>query len=285
MSKNRYVDTKFWDDAFIANCDPIEKLLFLYFLTNPLTNISGTYEIMLKRIAFDTGIDRDMVLKILERFEAAEKMKYSSGWIAIKNFIKHQKVNPNIQKGIEDGLKKAPADLVKWIEAKASKDLESLSKPLNYINTNINLNSNLNINTKGPKTNAPTADKRTRSDAEVLAKDDIYNAFILGGMAIDSQMRGREMKALWAIIDRSREYCHDNPFDFARNVVAQFFNIKKNPRKEVRFISDQPALPSALNSNGIWPRVLETMKEAKEKALTDADRVALDEIRKKRRAG
>jgi len=38
--KKRYISTKFWDDEFIVNLDPIEKLLFMYFLTNPLTNVA-----------------------------------------------------------------------------------------------------------------------------------------------------------------------------------------------------------------------------------------------------
>ena len=101
MSKQRYLDTRFWDDGYIVDKDPIEKLLFIYLLTNPLTNILGIYEISLRRIAFDTGIDREMVLKILKRFEEGDKIKYEDGWVALKNFMKHQKSNPKIDKGIE----------------------------------------------------------------------------------------------------------------------------------------------------------------------------------------
>ena len=68
MAKNRYIDTKFWTDTYITNLDPIEKLLFLYALTNPHTNIAGIYEISIKQIAFDTGIDKEMVEKIFQRF-------------------------------------------------------------------------------------------------------------------------------------------------------------------------------------------------------------------------
>ena len=56
------VNTKFWDDTYIVTLDPIEKLLYLYFLTNPLTNICGIYEIQLRRVAFDTGIDKEVVV-------------------------------------------------------------------------------------------------------------------------------------------------------------------------------------------------------------------------------
>ncbi|MBA7590758.1 hypothetical protein ES708_32895 [subsurface metagenome] len=101
MSKKRYVDTKFWDDNYIIEKDPIEKLLFLYLLTNTLTNIIGIYEISTNRIAFDTGIDREMVDKILKRFEEDDKIKYENGWVAIKNFTKHQKYPHQLHASLE----------------------------------------------------------------------------------------------------------------------------------------------------------------------------------------
>ena len=68
MAKNRLIDTIFWEDNYTANLDPIEKLLFLYFLTNSSTSICGIYQVTLKKIAVETGIDREMVEKILKRF-------------------------------------------------------------------------------------------------------------------------------------------------------------------------------------------------------------------------
>jgi len=156
LSKQRYVDTKFWDDNYIVERDPIEKLLYLYILTNTLTNILGIYEISLRRIAFDTGIDKDMVIKILERFEKDNKIKYSNGFIVIKNFVKHQADNPKINKGIELLLKETPVELIEWIyidfdRLGITKDslyigLNKTSKDSNYSNTNTNNNINTNLN-------------------------------------------------------------------------------------------------------------------------------------------
>ena len=76
MSKKRYIDTRFWDDEYVIGLNCSEKLLFLYLLTNPITDICGIYEIHLRRIAFDTDIDKKNVLKILEKFARERKVFY-----------------------------------------------------------------------------------------------------------------------------------------------------------------------------------------------------------------
>lgn len=123
MAKQRYINTRFWDDGYITTLDPIEKLLFIYFLTNPLTEISGAYEIQLKRVALDTGIDRDMVQKILNRFADEDKIIYRDGWILVANFVKHQSMNPSVQTGIENALNCCPD----WIKDRLTTACDRLS--------------------------------------------------------------------------------------------------------------------------------------------------------------
>jgi len=112
MAKNRMINTKFWSDNYISELDPSEKLLFLYLMTNPYTNICGIYEITIKQIALDTGFDKEMIFKIIERFQKDEKIAYVDGWVGIKNFTKHQKASGNVQKGIENGLNEVPVKIM-----------------------------------------------------------------------------------------------------------------------------------------------------------------------------
>lgn len=116
MAKVRVVNTRFWIDDYISNLDPIEKLMFLYLLTNPMTDICGIYEVPLKIIAVETGVDKEMVIKILGRFERDGKVFYENGWVGIKNFQKHQSLNPTVVRGIQYGLEKAPKSLVNRLE-------------------------------------------------------------------------------------------------------------------------------------------------------------------------
>lgn len=144
MAKNRYVNTHFWSDPYISDLDPIEKLLFLYFLTNPFTNIAGIYEITLKQIALDTGIDRDMILKIIERFSRDKKIFYFDGWVFILNHSKHQEQgSEKVKVGILRIFQEIPEKIKKCI-SDAVKGMDSLPY---LIDTKFNLNL-IKIDTK-----------------------------------------------------------------------------------------------------------------------------------------
>jgi hypothetical protein len=123
VAKQRIVNTKFWDDSYILNLKPIEKLIFLYLLTNPLTNISGVYELPLERVAFDIGISREKIDGVFKKLEADRKLVLSNGWVGIVNFIKHQTLNPKVKQGIMAELKRAPKEIVE----KLAIDYRSLS--------------------------------------------------------------------------------------------------------------------------------------------------------------
>jgi hypothetical protein len=111
VAKQRIVNTKFWDDSYITELSPSEKLLFLYLLTNPLTNICGIYELPFKRVAFDTGMSQREIEGVFRRFEKDGKVICFEGWVGLVNFIKHQTVNPKVRAGISEGWKKAPKEI------------------------------------------------------------------------------------------------------------------------------------------------------------------------------
>lgn len=116
MSKTTLFNTRFWTDAYIADLDPSEKLLFAYCFTSSFLSISGIYEVPLKYIASETGLDRDMVEKILGRFERDGKIVYRKGWLAILKYPKYQSYNlPAVIKGLETELKSIPLEILSFI--------------------------------------------------------------------------------------------------------------------------------------------------------------------------
>lgn len=116
------ISTDFRSDTWIDWLDPIEKLLYIYCFTNDKSSWCWATEIPLKKIWYETWIDRDMVSKILSRFEKEEKVIYCSWYLIVKNFIRRHfswidspdKWSKNNQlKAIEDEISKLPNDVYK----------------------------------------------------------------------------------------------------------------------------------------------------------------------------
>ena len=112
MAKSRMINTKFWEDSYIQELSTGEKLLYIYFLTNGSTNISGLYEISVKKVSFDTSIKDNLIVKALKKFSDADKIYFYNNWIYIKNFVRHQQKNPKVIKGMMAALKDAPEDIL-----------------------------------------------------------------------------------------------------------------------------------------------------------------------------
>jgi hypothetical protein len=109
MSKQRAVNTKFWSDPWIREeLNPLDRYLFLYFLTNEHTNISGVYELPLTTIAFETGLDKEIIEKtMLKRLRP--KIIYHRSWVVMPNFPKHQNLkSEDVLKGIKREFEAAP---------------------------------------------------------------------------------------------------------------------------------------------------------------------------------
>jgi hypothetical protein len=109
--KLRLVNTRFWEDPFIEELTPTEKLLFLYLLTNPLTNMLGIYEISIKRICYDTGITKENIEKGLKRFERVRKAFIMDNYLILPNFLKNQSLNDNMKVGVIKLFKSLPISL------------------------------------------------------------------------------------------------------------------------------------------------------------------------------
>ena len=89
----------------------------MYFITNEKTNIAGIYEIPLKFVAMETGIDKEMIEKITKRFETDEKIYYIDGWVFVRNFQKHQSTSSSkVKTGIMVEMERVPAEVSKKIK-------------------------------------------------------------------------------------------------------------------------------------------------------------------------
>ena len=115
MNKLRSVNTFFWSDCYVETLTPVEKLLFLYLLTNSNTNIIGIYELTIKKISYDTGIDKDKTEQSFKKFQEDKKVYYIDNFIILRNFTKNQSYNPKMIIGAFDVFSKLPDSLLKYI--------------------------------------------------------------------------------------------------------------------------------------------------------------------------
>jgi hypothetical protein len=128
MAMHSYISTTFWDDAWVQEMDPSEKLVYMYLLTNPLINISGVYKITDRRICFDTGFSSDTIRNIMKKFTAAGKAVRFGEWVILPTWPKHQSLtNDNFIKGFIRQLQELPDDVFEKLREVGYRfDLESI---------------------------------------------------------------------------------------------------------------------------------------------------------------
>lgn len=113
----RITYTKFWKDDFIAGLNPTEKLLFLYFLLNERVNIIHCYEVTDRELIFDTGLDKDIILKAKAKFSAASKVLFFKNFVYLKNAQKYETYEgPQNQKAKEKLINQMPQDVRDWYQ-------------------------------------------------------------------------------------------------------------------------------------------------------------------------
>ena len=79
MAIYRNIQMSFWTDAKIADTfTPDEKLMYLYLLTNPHTNLCGCYEISSRQIAFEIGLKREQIEKLIKSLQDKRVIVYST---------------------------------------------------------------------------------------------------------------------------------------------------------------------------------------------------------------
>lgn len=88
--KTRIVHTKFWNDKYIGELNPTEKLLFLYLITNEKIGLSGIYECSDRVIQFETGLSSSQIEQIKNKFVEDNKFLFSEGWVKVQNVDKYQ---------------------------------------------------------------------------------------------------------------------------------------------------------------------------------------------------
>jgi len=100
MANYRQIHVSIWKDTYFLELDPKEKLLFVYLFSNESSSLAGIYEISIKVICFETGLDNDFVVNALDKFEKDEKIYYQNGIVWVKNLRKYNKGGQTVYKRV-----------------------------------------------------------------------------------------------------------------------------------------------------------------------------------------
>lgn len=115
MAIYRNVSLSFWEDNKIVDDFTYkDKYFLLYLLTNPHTNLIGCYEISVKQMSNELGLDKSEVEELLTRMEQVHQVIFYAGEtkeILIKNWHKYNWTK-------SEKLLKKVENLTKYIKSK-----------------------------------------------------------------------------------------------------------------------------------------------------------------------
>ena len=263
MATQRYISTSFWDDEWVQTLDPSEKLLYLYYMTSPLTNIAGVYKLTPKRVAFDTGFNLDTVNHIMQKFEKSRKAYRHGEYIILPNWPKHQQweKRDGIRKGIAAVLKSLPEELIRFL-SEAGYQFPGVEGGLmggrthqepRYLDSDSDSDLDIDID-KDKNKNAvkPASDEKS---VLFTAFRDSFHAKT-DTTAWNWKIQGKHISAL---VSRAEKY--PEPFNFAQKIMETYYGLIHGNDK---FWSGQPFTPMNLNAEGIFNRVVAEVKRVEE---------------------
>jgi hypothetical protein len=141
--KTRIIQTKIWRDLYFVSLSQLEKLLFLYLITNEKINLIGIYELTDREILFDTGIKEEELEKAKKKFTLDKKIYFSGEWVKIINYDKYNAyIGEKNETAKEKELSFVPKNIIDY-----EYPIDGVSIPHRY-SENQNHNKNHNKNKK-----------------------------------------------------------------------------------------------------------------------------------------
>ena len=93
----RQIHPEIWDDPFILDLEPDEKLLFIYMFSNARSSLCGLYEISIKQIVFQTGLEEKRIIDTIKKFEDAGKIISENNiYFVVNQFKRHFSRSPKV---------------------------------------------------------------------------------------------------------------------------------------------------------------------------------------------
>jgi len=269
MATQRYISTSFWDDEWIQTLDPSEKLLYLYLMTNPLTNIAGVYKITDRRIGFDTGFNLDTIRHIFSKFEKVGKAFRKGEYIIIPSWPNHQmwEKSKKIKTGIETILLNLDPELIGFLVAiRYRYPIDTLSieyvYPSNYLDLDLDLDLDSDLDSYGVKPGAenpapapsappspPIIEVLTNSKEPYPITQENADLFQVSYPGVDVMAELNKMKA-WSFANPKNRKTKNGMMRFINGWLSREQDKSGTGNSPPRYQSDKPRIAnSALRPN------------------------------------
>lgn len=196
MAEFRSIHTRIWKDDWFTNLETDEKLLFVYLFSNSQASVCGIYELPIRYIAFESGLDISRVKAILDKFELDKKVYYRNGLVWVVNLRKYNESNsPKVAIRIKKDLDGIPDCELKNMYYRYHMDTVSGNRNEHNINRDGYDTGNIDL----PDEQPPAA--AFSDDAQLTA---IYQR-VTGQIAIPAEGRDDSLGALRAIVSAKHE--------------------------------------------------------------------------------
>jgi hypothetical protein len=124
--KTRILHTKIYDDGYVSSLKPLEKLFFIYLLTNENVNIIHCYELPERKALFQTGLDKKTIDKAKAKFHKDGKILFNGDFVYLPNATKYEKYTGVKNEGAKETAKKQlPESVKKWLEALQDRGIDT----------------------------------------------------------------------------------------------------------------------------------------------------------------
>lgn len=119
----RSISTSVWSDPWFEKQNPDVKLLWLYLLTHPKSNMLGIFEITPERTSFETGIPLERVTQGFRTLDQGVKAMFCQGYVWVVNFVRHQKFNDNMKISARRNFEEIPENVRNEFAVKGSEPI------------------------------------------------------------------------------------------------------------------------------------------------------------------
>ena len=118
MSEYRQLHRGFWESDYVQEeLDSDGRLVYVYLITCPKSNMEGLYKASLKRITDETTHDKKRVRKVLSRLESDGYAGWMKGWVCVTQSPRRFPVkNKTLMTHAKNLYKEVPDEILTWAE-------------------------------------------------------------------------------------------------------------------------------------------------------------------------